>query len=95
MARKHTLDETTRMGGGFLGMVNRDDAAGLPTNVADRIFAATPGEVIGPFQSGDGFFLVRVEEVGRRPLDEDLRRDLRPQLYGQWLEARNGGNGSR
>ena len=94
LARKHSLDKTTRAGGGFLGLMTRRDTAGLPQPIADRIFAAKVGDVIGPFQAQNAYFLVKVEEVGKRPLDDDLRMLLREQLYGQWVAEKNGSNGS-
>lgn len=94
LARQHSIDETTRLGGGYLGLVTRDDTAGLPAETAERIFAASPGEIIGPFDLRDAWCVVRVEETGRWELDDDLREILRQQLFGDWLAEKAGGNGS-
>lgn len=91
LARDHSLDESTRTGGGFLGLVTRAETSGLSDDVADRIFAATAGDVIGPFDAGNGQILVRIEEVGRLPLDDDLRCEVRQQLFGQWLAEKSEG----
>jgi parvulin-like peptidyl-prolyl isomerase len=90
MARQHSKDASTRCGGGFFGLITREDAAGLPRELSDRIFAAKTGEVVGPFQVADAYYLLKVEEVGRRPLDDDLRVSLRQQLFGDWMEKRSG-----
>ncbi|MFV2066423.1 MAG: peptidyl-prolyl cis-trans isomerase [Pirellulales bacterium] len=91
LARKHSIDQATRSGGGFVGLVTRSDTAGIPDDVADRIFAAAAGDVIGPFPLGENRGLVRAEEVGRRPLDDGLRAALRAQLFGGWLAQRAAG----
>ena len=82
LAAEHSLDESTNSNGGYLGLISRDEAGGLPGDVADRIFAAADAEVIGPFEvSGGGHLIIRVEEVGRHELDDDLRAVLREQLF--------------
>lgn len=87
LAKQHSLDQSTRQGGGFLGLISREDAGGLPGDVADRIFAAAVGEVIGPFElPGEVHCLVRVEEVGRGELDDDVRASLRDQLFCAHME---------
>ena len=84
LAREHSLDESTRAGGGFIGLITRADAAAFPPEIADRLFSASVGEVVGPFPvAGGGYCLLRVDEVGRRPLDDELRRSLRAELLGQ------------
>ena len=82
LARKHSIDEETRAGGGYVGEITRDEAAGLSADAADRIFAATETEVVGPFElPGGTYCLVRVLEVGRSPLDESTRDQIRHQLF--------------
>lgn len=82
LAAEHSIDESTSENGGYLGFISRDEAGGLPEDVADRIFAAAGEEVIGPFEiPGGAHLIVRVEEVGRHELDEELREILREQLF--------------
>lgn len=85
LARSHSLDLETRIGGGFVGLITRDDTGGLPQADADRLFAAKAGEVVGPIRLENNYCLVRVEETGRRELDDGLRADIRAALYRQWL----------
>jgi parvulin-like peptidyl-prolyl isomerase len=91
LAREHSLDEATKLGGGYLGLVTRDDAAGLPKDTADRIFAGKQGEIVGPFQLGDVYCVVRVEERGSWPYDDHLQYALRGQLFGQWVSEETAG----
>jgi parvulin-like peptidyl-prolyl isomerase len=90
LARTHSSDEETRCGGGYRGLVTRDNTLGLAEDVADRIFAAKAGEVVGPFQSNGVACIVRVEECGRLPLDESLRNRIRATLCEQTLAERSG-----
>ena len=90
LARKHSIDEATRCGGGFRGLVTRDDTLNLPEDVADRIFAASAGEIVGPFESDGVSCIVRVEECGRLPLDDKLRERIRGELCEEILAERTG-----
>jgi parvulin-like peptidyl-prolyl isomerase len=82
LAAEHSLDESTSSNGGYLGLISREEAGGLPGDVADRVFAAAAAELIGPFElPGGAHMIVRVEEVGRHELDDDLRAMLREQLF--------------
>ena len=91
LARKHSIDSATRCGGGFVGLLTRWETEGIPEDAADRIFAAKAGDVIGPFPFRSGYCIVSVLEVGRRPLDDNLRATLRTKLFGSWLAKRAGG----
>ena len=77
-------------GGGFRGLVTRDHTGGLSEEVADRIFAAKPGDIVGPFQSDGVACIVRVEESGRLPLDGPMRQSIRTSLGEQALAERAG-----
>jgi len=90
VARKHSVDEATRVGGGYRGLVTRGNTQGLADDVADRIFSAEVGEVVGPFESDDTYCIVRVEENGRRPLDDELRASIRASLCEQMLAEKVG-----
>jgi parvulin-like peptidyl-prolyl isomerase len=91
LAREHSVDTATRCGGGYVGLLTRLQASGIPEDAADRIFAASVGDVVGPFPSGSGHCLVHVLEAGKRPLDDGLKSSLRAKLFGGWLAKRAGG----
>jgi peptidylprolyl isomerase len=90
LAREHSIDQETRCGGGFRGMVTREDTQDLPADVADRVFSSKPGELVGPFQSNGACYLVRVEECGRLKLDQNLQGRIRATLCEDTLEERSG-----
>jgi putative peptide maturation system protein len=52
------------------------------------IFAASPGEVVGPLRSGEGYDIVRVLRIDRAHLDEPTRAAVKEVLFGDWLAER-------
>ena len=89
LARTHSIDKATSCGGGFRGLVTRDDTLDLPEDVADRIFSAAAGDIVGPFESNGSSCLVRVEESGRLPLDDSLRDRIRSTLCEELLAEKS------
>lgn len=90
LARRHSTDAATRCGGGYRGLVTRDETLNLPEDIADRIFSADAGEIVGPFQSNGSCCIVRIEECGRLPLDERLRGRIQATLCEEVLQERSG-----
>jgi parvulin-like peptidyl-prolyl isomerase len=82
LARAHSLDHACRAAGGSLGLVPR---WGLSAPAAEAIFAARPGDVIGPIASGQGFQLFLVEELLPGVLDEETTAVIRQELFDGWL----------
>lgn len=64
----------------------------------DAIFAAAPGDIVGPFTIGARRWLARVERAVparlvsladvRAEIEADLRTAARARLFDQWLDAR-------
>jgi peptidylprolyl isomerase len=83
LARQYSEDATTRPAGGYIGPVGRDalDAAEEPA-----VFAAQPGDVVGPFAAGSRWRLILVEAVHRAVLDEPARERIRAILFDEWLD---------
>jgi parvulin-like peptidyl-prolyl isomerase len=73
--------------GGVLGTFKKGEMA----DELDRVvFALEPGTVSEPVQTGDGFHILRVDEVvdaEYRPI-EDVKDEIREKLYGEALEQR-------
>jgi len=73
--------------GGVLGTFKKGEMA----DDLDRVvFSLEPGQVSDPVQTGDGFHILRVDEVvdaEYRPL-EDVKSEIREKLYGEALEQR-------
>lgn len=60
----------------------------LSEEQAERIFGASPLEVVGPFPVEEGHELLCVLQVSSARLDEDTRERLQQRLFEAWLEER-------
>lgn len=85
LARQHDLDPTIRAVNGDLGTLARWQ---LTPAVAEAVFAACVGQVVGPLASGLGFLLLRVEEHLAAELDGPTSRRVRQEVFDGWLRAR-------
>ena len=83
MARRFSQDARTRSGSGFLGRVRRKQ---LPKGIAARVFAASPGEILGPEKVSGGFALYLLQELYPATLDERIAKEIRKYLFNQWLQ---------
>jgi putative peptide maturation system protein len=68
-----------------LAAVQRRQAA---PELAARLFAAAPGEVLGPVRAGEGYAIIRVLSVVPAALGEVTRDAIRDILFEEWLEER-------
>ena len=86
LAREYSVAET-RTRGGTIGKVLR---GALKTDVEARVFNAAPGELLGPFPSGDGTLFEIFSVSARHPamLDDETSAEVRRILLEQWLAAR-------
>jgi putative peptide maturation system protein len=55
---------------------------------AESVFAASPGEVIGPLKCSDGHDIVRVLRTVQAKLDESTRELITGILFDEWLAKR-------
>lgn len=86
MAREHSVSDTAESGG-YIGKVLRGS---LHVDVEAKVFNAEPGDLLGPFPSGDGthFEIFRVDEKNSAQLDEDTAAEIRRLLRDEWLASR-------
>ncbi|MCY3684054.1 MAG: peptidylprolyl isomerase [Gemmatimonadetes bacterium] len=83
MARRFSQDARTRSGSGFLGRVRRKQ---LPKGIAARVFAVSPGEILGPEKVSKGFALYLLQERYPATLNERIKKEIRKLLFNQWLQ---------
>ena len=83
MARRFSQDVRTRPGSGFLGRVRRKQ---LPKGIAARVFAVSPGEILGPEKVSKGFALYLLQERYPATLNERTKKEIRKHLFNQWLQ---------
>lgn len=75
LASNRSIDESTRMEGGDLGFVNPDHA---PPELARAILNTPIEGVSTPFETGQGWHIIKVEE--KRPEPLPTLAELRPQI---------------
>jgi parvulin-like peptidyl-prolyl isomerase len=79
-AKKYSQDQASKDRGGLLeGLV---EGQGDP-QLDEEVFAAAEGELVGPFESDRGFYLVQVvssQEAATQELDDETRENIRQQL---------------
>ncbi|MGH3951592.1 MAG: peptidylprolyl isomerase [Pseudonocardiaceae bacterium] len=94
VAKRHSLDQSTRKKGGDLGLVRRDM---LEDAYARAAFAAAPGKVFGPVKTAHGWNVGQVTDV-RPPrklpytevaasLKESLKNEKAVNEWRDWLTA--------
>jgi len=82
LARKHSLDESTKHSGGYVGMLSRQM---FPPEISAQVFSASAGDLIGPFQKDGLFQLILVEEVIRAKLNGSVREAVKERIFREWL----------
>lgn len=85
LARQHSIDESTKLAGGYAGKVQRTS---LPAAVEAAVFGGKPGKVIGPVKTDEGWELIKIESLHPATLDDSLRETITTQLFDEWLSER-------
>lgn len=83
LVRQHSLDTTTSQTGGRLGLTNR---LSMSPRIESHVFAAAEGDVIGPFETKNGFHLIKVERIISGQLDENVTETIRQDVFESWLD---------
>ncbi len=81
-AREFSTDETTKYGGGYVGLVTRNR---LEPEVAAKVFNASAGDVLGPFEKAGSYELIMVEEVIRAELNSIVKENIKRLLFEDWI----------
>lgn len=82
LAREHSIDASTRMAGGFAGMMHRSE---MEAALESAVFGAQPGKVIGPLKTDEGWQLIKLESLHPAVLDDAMRETIRSLLFEEWL----------
>ena len=68
----------------FAEVTRRED----PPELAAAVFAAAPGQVVGPIPTPEGHLIARVLSIAPAQLDEGTRRAVQKALFDEWLGIR-------
>ena len=83
LARKHSLEQNTRIAGGYLGTVRRGM---LPQKVDEALFSAQVADLLGPFGENGLWSLYKVDAVRDPELNEVTKKDIADRLFAVWLQ---------
>lgn len=83
LARQYSLDEQTKLAGGYLGLVTREM---LPPDMEAKVFNAGKGEVLGPFPMKPAYQLILVEEVLKAELTNPVKEMIREKIFKEWSD---------
>ena len=81
-AHLYNLDRERQLQCGYIGKVYRHD---LKPNMATFVFEATPGVVIAPISSEQGYHIFLVEEFIPAELTHELYQTLLNKMFKSWL----------
>ena len=83
IAQQYIQDTELRRRGGYRGVVRRGE---MKPEVSAAVFAAKPPQVLKPIVGAKGVYLIRVEEVIKPQLDENLRYQIISDLFLGWMK---------
>jgi parvulin-like peptidyl-prolyl isomerase len=84
LARKYSLDESTKQAGGFLGLASRRN---FKPEISAKVFNAAAGEVVGPFPDNGFIRLIYVEELIRAELNDQIRDLIKERIFDEWASS--------
>jgi hypothetical protein len=85
VAHKYIQDKKLCRTGGYRGIVRRRE---LKPEISAAVFAAKPPEVIKPIVTSKRVHLIFVEELIQPQLDNELRYQIRSDLFGEWVKKK-------
>jgi hypothetical protein len=89
VAKQYSDDQDSAAKGGEFPHPIRPNTANVPIAIRQALFAAKPGDVVGPIQHETGFYIFKIESSGQAPLDQlkdEIVRELKDLSLKQWLD---------
>lgn len=82
LARTYSIEESTRISGGFLGTILWSR---LPAKMAEVLSKAKVNDILGPFQENHRWTIYRLDAMNEPELTPSLRREIEERLFAEWL----------
>lgn len=73
LASKYSLDKESAEKGGFVGFVNRYD---LPDELSVAVFADDAAGIIGPIETGKGYYIVKIVEPKKSDPEDEKTKEM-------------------
>jgi parvulin-like peptidyl-prolyl isomerase len=83
-AHLYDIDDRRRTMCGYEGKLGRTN---LPPQIAAVVFGATPGELLGPIATEQGYHLLKVEEFIPAELTPECRQEILQRMFKNWLAS--------
>ncbi|HYG76459.1 MAG TPA: peptidylprolyl isomerase [Planctomycetota bacterium] len=83
LARRYSVEEHTRMAGGYLGTVRRKM---LPQKIEEVLFASKVDDVVGPIGEGQYWTLYRIDAVRDAELSSAVKKEIADRLFKDWMQ---------
>jgi parvulin-like peptidyl-prolyl isomerase len=88
LAQTQSLDQAGQINGSDSGWVPRHTGL-IPAQVETVAFSLNPGDISGPIQTAQGFYVIKLEDKeGERPLTTELQQILKKQIFEEWLREK-------
>jgi len=84
LARKYSLELSSRDAGGYVGLVRRKM---LSPAAEALVFTAQAGAIVGPVKTEAGYQVIQVQEHLPSTLDDAIRAEITTSLFTDWLRA--------
>jgi parvulin-like peptidyl-prolyl isomerase len=81
LVREYSLEDRE-----LSGMLEPISRGTIPEKLRAAVDLAKPGEIIGPIELDELWFLIRIEQFLSAELDELCQQKLEDELFEQWLE---------
>jgi hypothetical protein len=87
LAATHSLDNASRSVGGAIGTIVRCQ---LNAASAEKVFAAQPGDTVGPVLEPEGYVVFLVEDLLPPSFDEAVRDVIKHELVARFVNEKRG-----
>lgn len=88
VARENSDDKESASKDGAYPPLKRNSV--LPDTIKTAVFGLKPGQISEPLRQPNGFYLIRLEEMKTRPLDEvriEIYEDMKTAQFNEWMQA--------
>ncbi|MBN1625971.1 MAG: peptidylprolyl isomerase [Deltaproteobacteria bacterium] len=82
LARRYSIDMATKYSGGYIGEISRKT---LDQGAAAKVFNASQGDLLGPFERDGIFQLILIEEIKKAELGDNVIELIKERLFNDWF----------